>query len=125
LRLGDYAKTIYKFDAVTLETVGAPFEGHTKRIWGLALSVDDALLASCGNDIIKLWAFGSGQLLASFDVLNSFRLIFSPDSRQLVYTVYTEDDHSDKICICDTPPNILAQARVCISRTHLLLLFVS
>ncbi|KAG2343547.1 WD40 repeat-like protein [Suillus weaverae] len=64
--LDDY--TIYEFDAATLETVGAPFEGHTKFINGLALSFDGALLASASNDnTIKLWAFESRQLLASFN----------------------------------------------------------
>ncbi|KAG2343554.1 WD40 repeat-like protein [Suillus weaverae] len=63
----DYTKMIYEFDAVTLETVGAPFEGHTKYISGLALSFDGALLASASSDdTIKLWAFESRQLLASF-----------------------------------------------------------
>ncbi|KAG2343572.1 WD40 repeat-like protein [Suillus weaverae] len=106
-----YTKTIYEFDAVTLETVGAPFEGHTKNISGLALSFDGALLASASyfDNTIKLWAFESRQLLASFDVQNPSPLILSPDSRQLTYTTYTEDDR--KICICDTPPDILAQAR--------------
>ncbi|KAG2336706.1 WD40 repeat-like protein [Suillus weaverae] len=108
----DYTKTISEFDAVKLKTVGAPFEGHTKTIGGLALSFDGALLASTsGSDhTIKLWAFESHQLLASFDVQNLyFPLFLSSDSRQLVYTTYTQDDH--KICICDTPPNLLAQAR--------------
>jgi WD40 repeat protein len=117
----DYAKTIYEFDAVTLETVGAPFKGHTKAIVGLVLSFDGALLASASFDnTIKLWAFKSRQLLASFDVQNPFPLILSSDSRQLVYATHTKDDY--KICICDTPPDILAQARVRFSRT--LLLFV-
>jgi WD40 repeat protein len=117
--LNDFPNTIYEFDAVTLETVGAPFEGHTKIIGGLALSVDGTLLASCSYDEnIKLWAFESRQVLASFDVQNPSRLIFSPDSRQLVYTTNTKDDY--KICICDTPPDVLAQAHVRIFRIHLL-----
>jgi WD40 repeat protein len=114
--LEDFPNTIYEFDAVTLETVGAPFKGHTKFIDGLALSVDGALLASSGyDDTIKLWAFESRQLLASFDVQNPYCLILSPDSQQLVYVTSAENDH--KICICDTPPDILAQACVRISRT--------
>ncbi|KAG2341560.1 hypothetical protein BDR05DRAFT_965264 [Suillus weaverae] len=44
---------------------------------------------------------------ASFDL--SFTLVLSSDSRQLVYTTSTKDDY--KICICDPPPDILAQAR--------------
>jgi WD40 repeat protein len=50
--------TIYEFDASTaLETVGTPFEGHTTTIIGLALSFDNALLASASHDnTIKLWA---------------------------------------------------------------------
>jgi len=117
----DFPKTIYEFDAITLDTVGTPFEGHTKNISGLALSVDGTLLASSSSsdDTIKLWAFESRQLLASFDVHHPYCLIFSPDSRQLVYTTNTTDDH--KIYICDTSPDVLDQARVCISRTHLLL----
>ncbi|KAG2339310.1 WD40 repeat-like protein [Suillus weaverae] len=119
LAVHDSTKTIYEFDAVTLETVGAPFEGHTKAIGGLALSFDGALLASASADnTIKLWAFESRQLLASFDVQNPSPLILSPDSCQLAYTTDTEDDC--KICICDTPPDILAHARVRIPHTRLL-----
>ncbi|KAG2741432.1 WD40 repeat-like protein, partial [Suillus brevipes Sb2] len=52
----DDAKTIYEFDASTLETVGTPFEGHIKFVRGLALSFDGALLASSSyDDTIKLW----------------------------------------------------------------------
>jgi WD40 repeat protein len=77
----DDAKTIYEFDALTLETARAPFEGHTKHVRGLALSFDCTLLASSSSDeTIKLWAFESRQLLASFDVQNPVILIFSPDS---------------------------------------------
>ncbi|KAG2747876.1 hypothetical protein P692DRAFT_20657367, partial [Suillus brevipes Sb2] len=75
---------IYEFDGSTLETVGTPFEGHTNLISGLALSFDDALLASASYDnTIKLWAFESRQLLASFHVQHVFRLVFSPNSHQL------------------------------------------
>jgi WD40 repeat protein len=111
--------TIHKFDASTLETVGTPFKGHTKEVTGLALSFDDVLLASASfDDTIKLWAFESRQLLASFDVQDIFKLVFSPDSRHLAYTTYTTDD--SKICICDTPSDVLAQARVRILPKHVL-----
>ncbi|KAG2338119.1 WD40 repeat-like protein [Suillus weaverae] len=104
----DPIKTIYEFDASTLETVGTPFEGHTKLVTGLTLSFDGALLASASNDdTIKLWALESRPLLASFTAQNLLRLTFSPNSRQLAYTVNTEGDH--KICICDTPLDILAK----------------
>ncbi|KAJ8579933.1 WD40 repeat-like protein, partial [Rhizopogon salebrosus TDB-379] len=47
---------VWNFDASTLETVGAPFKGHTKVITGLALSFDGALVASASaDDTIKLW----------------------------------------------------------------------
>ncbi|KAG1725820.1 WD40-repeat-containing domain protein [Suillus occidentalis] len=119
----DSNKTIYEFDAATLETVGTPFEGHTNVVLGLALSFDGALLASSSLDeTIKLWAFESRQLLASFDVQNLGTLILSPDSRKLAYTTYTKvlsnarvtgttryEDH--RICICDIPPDILALAQ--------------
>ncbi|KAG1764148.1 hypothetical protein EDD22DRAFT_969088 [Suillus occidentalis] len=132
----DYAKTIYEFDASTLETVGTPFEGHTTLVIGLALSFDGALLVSSSRheDTIKLWAFESRQLLASFDAQNPDFLILSPDSRKLAYTTYTVVSSSNsaqtettdsssnssqpeititdhRICICDTPPDVLAQAR--------------
>jgi WD40 repeat protein len=120
--IDDPAKTVYEFDASTLQTVGTPFQGHTERVTGLALSFRGALLASASIDnTIKLWDYESRQLLASFDVQNPRILVFSPNSRQLAYTVYSEDnDH--KIYICDTPPDVLAQARVCI--LHKLLLSV-
>ncbi|KAG2055093.1 WD40 repeat-like protein [Suillus hirtellus] len=103
----DDASAIYEFDASTLETVGAPFEGHTKDVTGLALSFDHALLASASFDnTIKLWDCESRQLLASFNVQNPRALILSPDLRQLAYTTNTKDDY--KVCICNTPPDVLA-----------------
>ncbi|KAG2343950.1 WD40 repeat-like protein [Suillus weaverae] len=101
----DFPRTIYEFDASTLETVGAPFKGHTNTINCLALSYDCVLLASSSDDdTIKLWAFESRQLLASFDVQFPITLVLSPDSRQLAYT--TLDD--SKIYVCNIPANILA-----------------
>jgi WD40 repeat protein len=113
----DDAKTIYEFDASTLETVGTPFEGHTMRVEGLALSFDGLLASSSWDNTIKLWAFESRQLLASFDVKDPSNLILSPDSRKLAYTtctsifsdVTTYKDH--RICICNIPPDILARAQ--------------
>jgi WD40 repeat protein len=117
--------TIYEFDGSTLKTVGTPFEGHTDRVTGLALSFDDALIASASLDkTIKLWAFESRQLLASFDVQHVFLLVLSPDSRQLAYTTLTGTRVGHTICICDTPPEILAQARVRILPKPLCVLFV-
>jgi WD40 repeat protein len=111
------AITIYEFDASTLEPVRAPFEEHTQTITSLALSFDDTILASASYDsTIKLWVFESRQLLASFDFQNLLRLTFSPNSRQLAYVVNIEDDYG--ICICNTPPNVLAQARVRIPFKH-------
>ncbi|KAG2351020.1 prolyl oligopeptidase [Suillus weaverae] len=113
----DYPTTIYEFDASTLKTVGAPFK-HTSNINSLALSSDCTLLASSSFDnTIKLWAFESRQLLASFDIKSPITLVLSPDSRQLAYT--TCDD--TKIYICNIPANILAsigqpQPSVCIPR---------
>ncbi|KAG2109512.1 hypothetical protein DEU56DRAFT_920332 [Suillus clintonianus] len=102
-----YAEMIYEFDASTLETIGTPFEGHTKVVTGLALSSDCTLLASTSDDYtIKLWAFESRKLLASFDVQHhrTRALVLSPDSRQLGYI-------HNEIHICNIPPDILAQAR--------------
>ncbi|KAG1812152.1 WD40-repeat-containing domain protein [Suillus subaureus] len=114
--LNDCAKTIYEFDGVTLETVGAAFEGHTRRIRGLTISSDGALLASASYDnTMKLWAFESRQLLASFDVQKVEVLMLSSDSRQLVYTTNTNDHN---IYICDTPPDILTQARIIAPKKH-------
>ncbi|KAJ8591231.1 WD40 repeat-like protein [Rhizopogon salebrosus TDB-379] len=98
------AATIYEFDACTLETVGAPFKGHTKVISGLALSFDGALVASAsGDDTIKLWAFASRQLLASFPVQLGYwsSLILSPGSGQLTYS------RGSNIYICNIPLDIL------------------
>jgi len=117
---------IYEFDASTLETVGAPFEAHTGGIRDLALSLDCALLASASwDDTIKLWAFESRQLLASFDVQHPFILILSPNSRQLAYTT----SGPSRIHICDIPPDILARiwpeqatCNVCIFTAYIYLL---
>ena len=101
----DDAKTIYEFDASTLDTVGVPFEGHNDTVTGLALSFDCTLLASASYDgTIKLWAFESRQLLASFDIQYPNTLILSPDLRHLAYTTLI----NPKIYICNVPPNILA-----------------
>ncbi|KAG2737429.1 WD40 repeat-like protein [Suillus brevipes Sb2] len=99
----DYTK-IYEYDASTLKIVGAPFK-HPSRINGLALSSDRVLLASCSYyPTIKLWAFESRQLLASFDVESAHTLLFSPDSRQLALTSWDDT----KILILGIPANILA-----------------
>ncbi|KAG2738839.1 WD40 repeat-like protein [Suillus brevipes Sb2] len=99
----DEFKMISEFDASTLKTVGAPFK-HTSTIRGLALSSDCVLLASSCCDTIKLWAFESRQLLASFEVKSPKILVLSPDSRQLAHTSFDDT----KIRICDIPDNILA-----------------
>jgi WD40 repeat protein len=101
----DPAKTIYELDSSTLETVGTPFEGHTHHVSGLALSNDSTLLASASSDGIKLWAFESRQLLASFGLTVAHRLVLSPDSHKLAYTTL---GGSQEIHICDIPPDILA-----------------
>jgi WD40 repeat protein len=102
-----------------LSALPLSFEGHTENVFGLALSSNGTLLASAvEDDTIKLWAFESRQLLACSNVPNVLLLIFSSDSRQLVYATSTKDD--SKIYVCKTPPDILSQARVRIPRTHLL-----
>jgi len=104
--LADEPKTIYEFDPLTLDTIGIPFEGHNHTVTGLALSFDCTLLATTSKDYtIKLWAFESRQLLASFDIQNfPNAVILSPDLRHLAYTTF--DDL--KIYMCNVPPNILA-----------------
>ncbi|KAG1846758.1 hypothetical protein DFJ58DRAFT_915287 [Suillus subalutaceus] len=97
-------KTVCEFDALTLKTVGAPFEGHTGNIYGLALSFDCALLASACSSTVKLWAFESRQLLASFDVQFAYSLLLSPNSLQLAYSTGLDTN----IYICDIPPKIIA-----------------
>jgi WD40 repeat protein len=100
---GSDAMTIYEFDAPTLQTVGTSFRGHTSFICSLALSFDCALLASASFDnTIKLWAFESRQLLASFDAQFP-DIVLSPDSRRLAYTTRDSND----IFICNTPPDII------------------
>ncbi|KAG2063765.1 WD40 repeat-like protein [Suillus decipiens] len=84
-------KTIYEFDASTLKTVGTPFEGHTESISSLALLFDSALLISASeDDTIKLWAFQSQQIIASFAFDYVQSLVSSPDSLQLAYTFYND-----------------------------------
>ncbi|OAX39092.1 hypothetical protein K503DRAFT_865683 [Rhizopogon vinicolor AM-OR11-026] len=112
-----WAKTIYEFDASTLKILGAPFKGHTQNVNGLAISSDSALLASASHDGIKLWAFESRQLLASFHDINAVThllltavtnaniVVFSPDTQQLAYTTY---NRVHNLYICDIPPNIRA-----------------
>jgi WD40 repeat protein len=97
--------TIYEFDPSTLETLGAPFKGHTDVVNGLALSFDGALLASTSFDhTIKLWAVESRQLIASFHVLDPHIVVLSPDSNQLAYTTTSYNrDGCYKIFICNIP----------------------
>jgi hypothetical protein len=114
------ANMINELDALTLESVGAPFE-DTHHIESLALSLDCALLANASRDGIKLWAFESRQLLASFDVhYGVCDITFLPNSRQLAYSErgppieFGELGQPTKCCppkiyICDIPPNILAR----------------
>jgi WD40 repeat protein len=100
----DEAITINEFDSLKLEIVGAPFEGHTRCITDLKLSSGGALLASASQDhSIKLWAFESRQLLASFHVQDVGFLMPSPDSGRLAYTTST----GHNIYICNTPPTVL------------------
>jgi WD40 repeat protein len=109
--------SISEFDASTLKTVGAPFAGHTEAVTGLALSFDGALLASTSSrdNTIKLWAFESRQVLASFDVQKPTCIILSPNSRQLAYTTSSKGDH--KIYICNNTPDILARLKP-VAETH-------
>ncbi|KAG1902687.1 uncharacterized protein F5891DRAFT_148004 [Suillus fuscotomentosus] len=100
----DDMTTIHERDVSTFETVEDSFQGHTGVIKSLALSFDRLLLASASFDnTIKLWSFGSRQLLASFDVQAPFVLILSPDSHQLAYTNRDEA----RIYICNIPANVL------------------
>jgi WD40 repeat protein len=111
---------INELDALTLESVGAPFE-DTNHIDSLALSLDCALLASASRDGIKLWAFESRQLLASFDIhYRVCNITFSPNSRQLAYSEFGQPTEfgdfriptkygPPKVYICDIPLNILAR----------------
>ncbi|KIK31776.1 hypothetical protein CY34DRAFT_35825, partial [Suillus luteus UH-Slu-Lm8-n1] len=47
---------VWDVQSQKLDTVGTPFKGHTEYVTGLALSFDDALLASASYDhTIKLW----------------------------------------------------------------------
>ncbi|KIK45508.1 hypothetical protein CY34DRAFT_801589 [Suillus luteus UH-Slu-Lm8-n1] len=104
LNSDDKSTKISEFDASTLKTVGAPFKLHTSFIYSLALSSDCGLLASSSYRTIKLWAFESRQLLASFNVADPRILLLSPDSRQMACTCV----HDTKIHIYDIPANILA-----------------
>jgi hypothetical protein len=102
----EHPKTIYEFNSSRLETVqvGTPFEGRTHcHISGLAVSIDCVLLASasCQDNTIKLWAFESRQLLASFDRVATNFLVLSPDSRQIAYTTHYGPP---KIYTCNIPP---------------------
>jgi WD40 repeat protein len=115
-------KTIYEFDTSTLQTVGAPFEGHTDLVTGLAISFNCALLASAACDqTIKLWAFESRQLLASFEVQYPRCINFSPDSRQLVYTGWTNIHISDisSDILNEFLPVQQEEPTVCILRTYI------
>jgi WD40 repeat protein len=108
LFLDGTASMIYEFNSPTLEIIGAPFEGHIQDVTGLTLSLDCTLLASAASfdHTIKLWAFESRHLLASFNIQTPTILILSPDSRQLAYTTLAKDDH--KIYICSIPSDIPA-----------------
>jgi hypothetical protein len=90
-----------------LETVGIPSKGHIKLVTGLALPTTRP-----SNSGLSSPASPSLPLTFRFLLVD---LILSPDARQLAYIKNTND--VSKICICDTPPVVLTQARVCIPQT--------
>ena len=105
----DDSDKVYEFDPSTLDTVGVPFKGHTTHINDLALSFDCTLLVSAAHDhTIKLWAFESRQVLASFNVHRPCTVTLSPDARQVAYTKF---DPPYKIHICDVPSDIIAHMK--------------
>ncbi|KAG2356951.1 quinon protein alcohol dehydrogenase-like superfamily, partial [Suillus spraguei] len=87
----DIANTVYEFDATTLQTSGAPFEGHTKIVTGLALSFDGAILASASDDnTIKFWAFTSQMILTPVEMSDEYyqsdnitSIAYFPDGKQM------------------------------------------
>ncbi|KAG2069343.1 WD40 repeat-like protein [Suillus decipiens] len=104
---GDYATTIYEFDASTLKTVGTPFKGQTQIVMSLALLFNGALLVGAYNNAtINLWAFESRQLLSSYSLGSAVvhTLMPSPDSLRLAYTTYGDPD----IYVFDVTPALLS-----------------
>ncbi|KAJ8589061.1 WD40 repeat-like protein [Rhizopogon salebrosus TDB-379] len=72
--------------------------------YGFPVKPELVLLRNASFDnTIKLWAFESRHLIASFDVQDPLTVILSPDSRQLVYT----SSYSNNIYICNVPLDIL------------------
>ena len=60
-------------------------EGHTGRVWCVAVSPDGSKIASASADFtVKLWDIQTGDLLQTFGHLGEVRTVaFSPDGKLL------------------------------------------
>jgi len=55
-KVAQFDKTIRMWDAETGKALGAPLQGHTDRLWSVAISPDGSRIVSGSNDnTIRMW----------------------------------------------------------------------
>lgn len=83
---GYRSNTVVVWDAKTGKIRGR-LSGHTDRVWSVAFSSDNRMMASGANDrTVRIWDAATGVLLRTIDLGCEwiYTLTFSPDSQSVV-----------------------------------------